>query len=71
MDTFNALSLLSKGVNLDTEDGRRQFIKRVLNLTVGTTIVPNTHELQVLAQYILGRLTMEETVEQLDYPEHV
>lgn len=71
MDTFNALSLLSKGVNLDTEEGRRQLIKRVLNLAVGTTIAPNTDELQVLTQYILGRLTTEETVEQLDYQEHV
>lgn len=69
MDTVSNLSSLSKGLNLTTTAGRKLLVTRALRLTANTTIAPDSYELELLTQYVLGNLSIEEVLVKLEQQE--
>jgi hypothetical protein len=66
MNTHPAIALLKKGLDLSTNEGRRLLVTRAQNLTADSTLAPGPHELSLLDQFVLGQLTIEQVLEQLE-----
>jgi hypothetical protein len=47
---------------MQEENHRRQLVQTALRLTEGTTMAAGPYERQLLEQFVLGQLTIEEVV---------
>lgn len=47
---------------MQQEDYRRQLVQMALRLTEGTTMTASPYERQLLEQFVVGQLTIEEVV---------
>lgn len=65
--------LLTMSQHSDTpssEEGRRRVLSKALNITRGTALAPQEYELQLLHQFVLGELTIDQVVTLLEEQEN-